>query len=246
MKILTRYGVGAMVTIMSLVAPGYASAEITAREKEEIVEMVIYRIKHDPTIALELLSTLQKSASGDTKQARDTLKSAPRMIELVEGNPQGDIVIMDFSDYGCEACNGQSKALLAAASHNSRIKIVLRDLPRSGDDALQASVDLIAAASAQKDWRAIRRAYLSGQIRPEMRIVALAEGHSYPSEADRDLAQIALDKNTTLAERSGIEKGPAAIIIIGDQVKLMPSPVSEDNVGEIIAASSGSQPEKTD
>lgn len=236
MKILTRYGLGAMVTILSLGTPGFASAEMTQREKEEIVEMVIDRIKRDPSIAFELLNTLKQSAKDEAEQARDTLKSAPRMIELVEGNPQGDIVIMDFSDYGCEACNTQSKALLDAAAQNSRIKIVLRDLPRNGDDALQASIDLIAAASGQKDWRSIRQAYLSGQIKPEMRIVALAEGHSYPSEADRDLAQIALDKNTTLAERSGIETGPAAIMIMGDQVQLLPSPVTAENVAEIIAA----------
>lgn len=245
MKILTRYGLGAMVTILSLGTAGFASAEMTKSEKEEIVEMVIDRIKRDPSIALELLNTLEQSVKGDKERARDTLKSSPRMIELVDGNPQGDIVIMDFSDYGCEACNAQSKALLDAAAQSSRIKIVLRDLPRSGDDALQASVDLIAAASGKKDWRAIRQLYLSGQIKPEMRIVALAEGHSYPSEADRDLAQIALGKNSTLAERSGIESGPAAIMIMGDQVQLLPSPVTAENVAAIIAAVSQSQA-KTD
>lgn len=236
MKILTRYGLGAMVTCLTLGAPGLASAEMSQREKEEIVEMVIARIKSDPTIAFEMLDALKQSARADADQAKETIKSGPRMIELVEGNPQGDIVVMDFSDYGCEACNTQSKELLLAAEKNPRIKIVLRDLPMSGDDGLQASMDLVAAASAQKDWRSIRKAYLSGQIKPEMRIVALAEGHSYPSEADRDLAQIALDKNKALAERSGIENGPAAILIIGDHVQLLQSPVTADKLAEGITA----------
>jgi protein-disulfide isomerase len=235
MKILTRYGLGAMVTCLTIGAPGLVSAEMSQREKEEIVEMVVARIKSDPTIAFEMLAALKQSARADVDQARDIIKTAPRMIELVEGNPQGDIVIMDFSDYGCEICNTQSKALLLAADKDKRIKIVLRDLPRSGDDATQASIDLVAAASGQKDWRSIRQSYLSGQIKPEMRIVALAEGHSYPSQADRDLAQIALDKNKALAERSGIETGPAAILIAGDHVQLLPPSVTSEKVEEIIA-----------
>ena len=234
MKILTRYGLGAMVTCLTLGSPCMAAAEISQRDKEEIVEMVIARMKSDPTIAFEMLDALQHSARANKDQAKETIKSGPRMIELVEGNPQGDIVIMDFSDYGCEACNAQSKALLLAAKSNHRIKIVLRDLPQSGEDARQASIDLLAAASAQKDWRYVRKVYLSGQIKPEMRIVALAEGHSYPSEADRDLAQMALDKNQTLADRSGIEAGPAAIMIIGDHVQLLPSPITPDTLAAVL------------
>lgn len=240
MKILTRYGLGAMVACASLGSPVIASAGMSQREKEEIVEMVISRIKRDPTIAFEMLDALKQSARADADQAKETIKAGPRMIELVEGNPHGDIVVMDFSDYGCEACNTQSTELMLAAQKNQRIKIVLRDLPRSGDDALQASIDLVAAASAQKDWRSIRKAYLSGQIKPEMRIIALAEGHSYPSGADRDLAQIALDKNKALAERSGIEAGPAAILIIGDHVQILPSPINAAKLAEVIAATESS------
>jgi protein-disulfide isomerase len=235
-KILTRYCLGAMVAIMCSMIAGTASAEITEKEKQEIVDMVIDRLKNDPAIALEMLGTLKKSARGNTEDAQSVMKSAPRMIELTEGNPEGDIIIMDFSDYGCSACNSQSKEILIAAKANNRVKIVLRDLPLSGDDALQASIDLVSAASGQKEWRKIRNVYLSGNIKPEMRIVALATEQSYPSEADRELAKIALEKNKTLAERSGIENGPAAIMIHGENVQLLPTPVTSEQIADIIKA----------
>lgn len=234
MKILTRYGLGAMATILSLGIAETATAEISEKEKQEIVNMVIDRIKSDPSIALDMLSALKSSTQENKDEAKITMKSAPRMIELVEGNPHGDVVIMDFADYGCSACNEQSIELIAAANADSRIKIVLRDLPRSGDDGLQASIDLLAAASAQKDWKKIRQAYLSGQIKPEMRIIALAEGQSYPSNADRELAKIALEKNGVLAERTGIKNGPAAIMVIGGIVQLMPTPVTAKKVSDLI------------
>jgi protein-disulfide isomerase-like protein with CxxC motif len=116
------------------------------------------------------------------------------------------------------------------------VRIVHRDFPHSSIDAVQASLDLISAASKGGDWQAMRRIYLVEGIAPETRIKALAASGVEVTNDDRAKASDTMAKSKALAEKAGVTGLPAIIVVVGGKVQALTGPQSKDAILAAIAS----------
>ena len=68
----------------------------------------------------------------------------------VGGNPDGDVVIVEFNDYQCPYCKRAYQALKSVAGADGRIKIVYKDIPILGDASKVAALAALASVRQGK------------------------------------------------------------------------------------------------
>lgn len=66
------------------------------------------------------------------------------------GNPDGDVTIVEFTDYQCPYCKRMYSTLKSAVAADGRIKLVYKDLPILGEPSKIAAVAALAAIKQGK------------------------------------------------------------------------------------------------
>ncbi|MCX8500635.1 MAG: DsbA family protein, partial [Alphaproteobacteria bacterium] len=68
--------------------------------------------------------------------------------DLVLGNPKGSITLVEFTDYLCQECRRFESELKELIKSDSRIRLVVKQNPKSGDNSVFAA-SVVLAAQAQ-------------------------------------------------------------------------------------------------
>jgi protein-disulfide isomerase len=128
----------------------------------------------------------QVAAIGDN---RDLLFSSPRQV--VMGNPNGDVTLIEFFDYNCGYCRRAQADMQQLIADDPNLKVVLKEFPVLGDGSIEASqvsvaVSLLAPDKATEFHDALLAQ--SGQVNGD---VALAVAESLG--LDRDELEAKMD-----------------------------------------------------
>ena len=81
-----------------------------------------------------------RKALGDVK---DALLRSPRNIVI--GNPNGDVTLVEFFDYNCSYCKRSLADMAELVTSDPKLRIVIRDFPILGPDSVEASKIAVAA-----------------------------------------------------------------------------------------------------
>ena len=68
----------------------------------------------------------------------------------VGGNPNGDVVIVEFNDYQCPYCKRAYQAVKSVAGADGKVKIIYKDLPILGEASKIAALAALASAKQGK------------------------------------------------------------------------------------------------
>jgi len=88
----------------------------------------------------------QVAAIGDN---RDLLFSSPRQV--VMGNPDGDVTLIEFFDYNCGYCRRAQADMQQLMADDPNLKVVLKEFPVLGDGSVEASQVSIAVSILAPD-----------------------------------------------------------------------------------------------
>ncbi len=166
----------------------------------------------------------QKIAQGEAlKQARETLLSSRGSI--VMGNPDGDITLVEFSDYNCPYCRKALDDVQALIKANPQLKVIVKEYPVLGPESVEAS-RAVLAATRQLDNPSRRSQYHDGLMRLRGRVngdVALSAAGKLGVDAtimrrdmqDADVTTM-IQENVALGDHLGITGTPT--FIVGDQI----------------------------
>lgn len=166
----------------------------------------------------------QKIAQGDAlKQARETLLSSRGSI--VMGNPEGNITLVEFSDYNCPYCRKALDDVQALIKANPQLKVIVKEFPVLGPESVEAS-RAVLAATRQLDNPSRRSQYHDGLMRQRGRVngdVALSAASKLGVDAtamrrdmqDADVSTM-IKENVALGDQLGITGTPT--FIVGDQI----------------------------
>lgn len=171
-------------------------------------------------LALDRLQTRQKAAAA--QQQLDAIKSHADAIlhdpdDLVLGNPQGDVTVVEFFDYRCPYCKRAAPDVMETLREDGKVRLVLKEFPILGPNSVLATRAAIASVRQGK-YPAFHEALLSSKSAlDEGTIMALAGSVGLDTgrlaEDMKDPAIGALiEKNYRLAEALKIEGTPAFII----------------------------------
>ena len=221
---------------------GSGPGSFTAAQEEAIGQIVRDYLLEHPEVLVEALNAYeaqqQQLAEELQRQAVIAHQSALANDGLspVLGNPDGDVVIVEFFDYRCPYCKKVADALLETVEKDGGVRLVMKEFPILGPDSIYAAR---AALAADKQGRYKDFHFALMDINGQIDVPAVM---AVAKLLDLDIAQLqkdmvseeidlALRRNFELAEALQIGGTPA--FVVGDT--LVPGAVEMSTLEELIA-----------
>jgi protein-disulfide isomerase len=252
--ILARFfGFGALALLIGAVAlPGQTSAADTSspapqssmpKDRAGLDQAIHDYLMAHPEIVLDALKAAQQQSDAQAaEQSRRVIASKQKELldspdDLVQGNPKGDVTLVEFFDYRCPYCKQVEPSLDAMLKEDGKLRIVYKEFPILGEASSYAT-HVALAAKKQGKYAEFHRAMMAmkGDIGDETVINLAASLGLDVSKIKGDMSapeiEKVIDKNYALADALSIQGTPA--IIIGDT--LIPGAVDVDTLRKDIAA----------
>ncbi|MGD9884249.1 MAG: DsbA family protein [Reyranella sp.] len=154
----------------------------------------------------------------------------------IGGNPNGNVVVVDFNDYQCPYCKRAHQAVKSVVAADGNVKIIYKDLPILGEASRIAALAALASTKQGKH-QALHDALMehSGKLdRDRILEIAVATGldraQLEKDMQDPKLKQI-IDRNLALAGALGVRGTPA--FVIGKQ--FVPGAIDAATLKQLIA-----------
>ncbi len=194
-------------------------AGMGADDRKATEAIVRAYILENPEIITEAITVLQSR-----EMAKRVDKVGPSVFAAfannVAGNPEGDVTVVEFSDYNCGFCKATVADIAKLMGTDKNIKLVYRELPILADSSKEAALWALAAAKQGKHDLFHRAMFAAG--RPDTATIrkvaagigmdiAAAQNFVGSSEATAEI-----ENNLKMAQQIGFSGTPT--FIIGDQV----------------------------
>jgi protein-disulfide isomerase len=154
----------------------------------------------------------------------------------IGGNPNGNVVIVDFNDYQCPYCKRAHQAVKSVLAADGNVKVIYKDLPILGEASRIAALAALAS-TRQGKHQALHDALMdhSGKLdRDRILEIAVSAGLDR-SQLEKDMEDPKLkqviDRNLALAGALGVRGTPA--FVIGNQ--FVPGAVDAATLKRLIA-----------
>ena len=199
-----------------------AADSFTPAQRQEIVRILRDALKSDPTILREALGTLQ--ADEDSRHDRAIGDAIARLgkqlfdpADPVEGNPLGNVTMVEFYDTRCPYCRRMLPVMAELLRAEPNLKLVVKDLPILGPISQLESRALLAA-QRQGGYFKLRDAVMRSSApstRDSLRDMADGlglDGGKLLQTMDDPAIKARLDANIALAQNIGVQGTPAMIV----------------------------------
>lgn len=196
-------------------------------EEEAIRQLVRDYLLAHPEVVIEAAQAYRAQQEElQEQQVRETLSSSREALDRdpdspVIGNPDGDVVVVEFFDYRCPYCVRVAPSLRETVADDGNIRMVMKELPILGPDSVTASRMALAAVK-QDGYEELHFAFMMapGKL-DERKAFKIAENLGFDTEQLRrdmqapEIDEI-LERNLALAQALQINGTPG--FVIGDQV----------------------------
>jgi protein-disulfide isomerase len=200
-------------------AKAAAAAGMSADDRKATEAIVRAYILENPEIITEAIGVLQKREATQRLSAAGSKLTEP-FPGAEFGNPNGDVTLVEFTDYNCGYCRSSVADVQKLIDSDSNIRVVIREVPILSATSRDAALWALAAAKQGK-YKAFHDAMFSGG-RPDdqsIRAAALKAGMN-PAAAEkfaRSREAIAeVESNLAIMQQVGF--GGTPTFIIGDQI----------------------------
>lgn len=217
----------AAITLSIGIVCGPAFA-LDAKEKEEIGAFIREYLIANPEILYDVQEALQaKQELEQQEQARLAIASASDVIfqsphDLVLGNPNGNVTVVEFFDYNCGFCKRAMRDMQEMIATDPEVRFVLKEFPILGEDSMDAHrVSMALQRIAPEHANTFHMELLGGRGRAdEARAIEVATGLGVDEAELRQAMEdpaISQTINETyqIADSLGISGTPS--YIIGDE-----------------------------
>jgi len=229
-------GLGAAVFAGTLSAPSLAQSgdALSEAQADAVRALIRETLIENPEIIAEALEVYQqRQQAAEADRARAAIKEHRAALEQADdadviGNPDGDVTVVEFSDYQCGYCKRVLPGLVDAVDSDGNVRLVIHELPILGPASVMAA-RAAEAARRQGLYPSFHVALMAikGELTEEA-VMQTAAGVGLDTEQLRkDMADPALDeafqRNIELARALGVTGTPA--FVIGNE--LLPGAVSK-------------------
>jgi protein-disulfide isomerase len=222
----------------ALLLPQAASAgEFTGKQRDEIGTIVREYLLQNPDVLVEVSRELERRQQlADEAQRKQALAANAAEIfrserDLVAGNPQGSITMVEFFDYNCAWCKKSVAEVLKLLETDKDLRLVLKEFPIFGEDSEYAARAALASRVQGKYWP-----FHLAMLQHEGKVtkvavdeIAAAQGLDMARlKADMDAPAIAdtINRNQELARTLAISGTPAFVV----DVKVIPGYLPHDGL----------------
>jgi protein-disulfide isomerase len=206
-----------------------ALSDMTDAEREAFrAEVRAYLLEH-PEVLMEAIQVLEARRAADTAKA-DSELIASHGEQLfhdpnswVGGNPDGDVTLVEFSDYRCGYCKKAHPELQELLQRDPNIRLVVKEFPILGPESVTAARMATAALDLDPSkYGALNDALMSfgGQL-TEAAAYQIAKHAGYDVDALKARAASAeiearIGDTYALARAMGLQGTPS--FVLGNQI----------------------------
>ena len=228
-----------MLCALPAAQPAFALSE---RDKVQVEQIVRDYLAKNPKILQEMIEALQavnarESAADAQKKIIASKDEIIGATQMVGGNPNGDVTVVEFFDYRCGYCRLAQPSMVRLLKEDPNVRVVFKEYPVLGPESITAARAAIASANQGK------------YVEFHMALMGLQEPltddviYRVAKETGLDLARLKEDMkadavddviagNLALAQKLGIDGTPN--FIIGTQ--LLQGMVPYETMTEAVAA----------
>jgi protein-disulfide isomerase len=234
---------GVRATMPSQLAAAAPAAASMTGDKAALGKAIREYLIANPEVLVEAMQELERKQDSQQNTAAQKAIHENRTALLsdpdspIAGNPNGDVTIVEFSDYQCPYCKRTHPVVKSVLASDSKVKLVFKDLPILGEASRIAALAALASR-AQNKHLAFDDALMefNGKLdRDKIMQIAGSVGidvaQLQKDMEDPKLKEI-IDHNLALASALGVRGTPA--FVIGDQ--FVPGAIDADTLKQLIAA----------
>jgi protein-disulfide isomerase len=226
MPILSRLLTGAALALAVATAAIPASAQSVSPSQRQEIEKIIreYLLAHPEVLqeAVQELEKRQAAAEADRSkvalsQHRDKVFNSPHQV--VAGNPNGDVTLVEFFDYNCGYCKRALSDKLELLKSDPKLRLVLKEFPVLGPGSIEAAQVAVAVRmQSQQKYMDFHQRLLSGRGQADKgRALAAARDAGLDmARIEKDLqspeVKASLEEVMQMAEALGINGTPTYVI----------------------------------
>jgi protein-disulfide isomerase len=128
----------------------------TDQQKSAIGDLVRDYLLKNPEVLQDAMAELEKrqkdadrvSQKKAIDELQETLRGSSKNVVL--GNPNGDITLVEFFDYNCGYCKRALSDIRELLKTDPKLRYIIKDFPVLGPDSIEAAVVAIAAKNQLK------------------------------------------------------------------------------------------------
>jgi protein-disulfide isomerase len=230
MTMKSRIAFAAAVSLALAAAVPAVAESFSADQRDEIGKIIKDYLLTHPEVMQDVMAELEKrQQAADAEKHRTaiienkaTLFSSPHQVVL--GNPQGNVTMVEFFDYNCGYCKRAMTDMLDLIKTDGNLKFVLKEFPVLGEGSVEAARVAVAARmqdASGKKYAEFHQKLLGGRGADKSRALAVAEEVGFDmSRLKRDMGsdevKKTIDENMKLAEALGVSGTPS--YVIGEEV----------------------------
>jgi protein-disulfide isomerase len=227
MTIKARIAFAAAVSVALAGAAPAVAQSFSADQREEIGKIIKDYLLTHPEVMQDVMAELEKrqqSAEAEKHRAavvenKATLFSSPHQVVL--GNPQGNVTMVEFFDYNCGFCKRAMTDMLDLIKTDNNLKFVLKEFPVLGEGSVEAA--RVAVAARMQDTNGKKYIEFHQKLlgsrggADKMRALAVAKevGFDMP-RLERDMGsdevKKTIEENMKLAEALGVSGTPSYVV----------------------------------
>jgi protein-disulfide isomerase len=221
----------ALFTAAVLLAPPVSAQSFSDDQRHEIEGIIKnYLISH-PEVMQDVMAAMDKQQKeAEAEKARATIKDNNATLfnsahQVVLGNPQGNVTMVEFFDYNCGFCKRAMADMLDLLKTQPNLKFVLKEFPVLGEGSVEAAHVAVAARMqdpAGKKYLEFHQKLLGGRgAADKARALAVAKEVGYDmarieKDMNSDEVKATIDENMKLADALGVNGTPS--YVVGDEL----------------------------
>jgi protein-disulfide isomerase len=155
LRMRTFLAVGSLVLAFTLGVPaqnaGAQDGVFTPTQRDAIGQIVREYLLRNPEVIRDAIAELESRSQEAQAQAqaaalrddRDKIFNSPH--DVVAGNPQGDVTLVEFFDFNCGYCKRALADVRELVKRDPKLRVVLKDFPVLGPGSAEAARVALAA-----------------------------------------------------------------------------------------------------
>lgn len=248
---MTRTTLAAALVALGLAQPA-AAFDLTAMtdaERNAFRAEVRSYLLENPEVLMEAIQVLE-SRNAEAQAANDAALVTTNAADIFEdgfswvgGNPEGDITLVEFTDYRCTYCRKAHDEVAKLIETDGNIRFVVKEFPILGEQSVLSSQFAIATlqVAGPEAYKQVHDGLITfrGNV-TEPNLRRLAESLDLDAEAiiaGMDAPEVAqvINENRALAQRLQINGTPT--FVLGEQLVrgYAPLPAMQQMVAEVRA-----------
>ena len=224
-------------------AESSASPDLAALDPAVLTSMIESYLLADPKILQRMSMALETTLRAEEReQSTSAIASMHEQIfndpgQVVVGNPDGDVTLVEFFDYNCGYCRYALPDLASLIAGDPNLRVVLKEFPILSNESVDAARVAVLVGDSDVDYWAFHQALFTsrGKVDKQVALKTAADLGLSPVSLELDMGTEAVARNIQtsyeIAKALNITGTPT--YIIGDEI--IPGAIGPDELRSRIA-----------